>query len=176
MERKLNIGCGKDIRPKSEGWDNLDSVELPGVDIVLDLDYGRWPIDDNIYDYIECRMVLEHLRNWPQAMEEIWRIAKPGAIINIQVPFFASPSQWIDPTHKSAFAYRTWEYFTPENPLNYYTKARFNIKKRYIRFSGNKFLNFLPAFFINMTPNFYSRVFCFIFPSSSMEVTLEVIK
>jgi predicted SAM-dependent methyltransferase len=175
MERKLNLGCGNDIRPKSEGWDNVDSINLPNVDIVLNLDYSNWPIKDNTYDYIECKMVLEHLRNWPQAMEEIWRIAKPGAKIYIEVPFFPSMYSVIDPTHKSFFAYQTFEYFTPENALNYYTKARFKILKRYIRFSWNKILNLL-AIPINLFPIFYSRYWAFIFPSNSLEIKLEVIK
>ncbi len=31
---KLNVGCGKDIQ---QGWINLDSMALPGFDMVFDL-------------------------------------------------------------------------------------------------------------------------------------------
>jgi len=176
MNKKLNIGCGKDIRPKEEGWDNLDACNLSGVNIVHDLDVIPYPIKDNTYDYVECQMVLEHLKDWVKSLEEIWRIAKPGAIINIEVPFFASYYQWTDPTHRSAFTYQTWEYFTPEHTFEYYTKAKFNIKSRYIRYSWNRLLNCIPAFIFNIIPTFYSRYLCFIFPSNSLEVQLEVIK
>ena len=35
---RLNVGCGRNIQ---EGWANLDSAALPGVDIVCDLETLR---------------------------------------------------------------------------------------------------------------------------------------
>lgn len=172
---KLCLGAGKD-KKTDDDWDYQDIVPLEGIDFVFDLDHGRWPIEDNQYQEIEAKMVLEHLHNWPQAMEEIWRIAKPGATVKIEVPFFPSMYAVIDPTHKSFFAYQTFEYFEPTHSLNYYTKARFNIKRRYIRYSWNKFMNFLPALIFNKFPVLYSRYFAFICPSNSLEVELEVVK
>lgn len=172
-ERKISLGTGKDIK---EGWEHQDIIPLPGINMCFDLNSKNWPIENNAYDVIECKMILEHLNNWPQAMEEIWRISKPNAKIYIEVPWFASMYQWIDPTHKVAFAYQTFEYFDPKHNLNYYTKARFKIIKRYIRFSWNKFINFIPAFIFNLLPVFYSRYWCFIFPSNSLEIELQTIK
>ncbi len=174
LPKKLNLGAGNDCKA---GWDNQDIIALPGINpnLVFNLDHENWLIADNTYDIIECKMVLEHLKNWPKAMEEIWRIAKPGAKIYIEVPFFPSFYSFTDPTHKSAFTYYTFDYFTPEHSLNYYTKARFNIKKKYIRYSWNKLLNLIPAAIFNFIPRFYSRYLCFIFPSNSLEVTLEKI-
>ena len=171
---RCNLGAGKDIR---EGWDNQDCCVLPGINLLFNLDTPNWPIPDNTYDYIECRMILEHLSNWPAAMEEIWRISKPGAIVNIQVPFFPSMYIAIDPSHKAFnFSYLTFDYFTPEHSLNYYTRARFNIKRKYIRYSWNKWLNAIPAFLFNACPIFYSRYLAFIFPSNSLEVELICVK
>lgn len=170
---KLSLGAGRD-RKEDPDFDYQDLVPLEGIDFVFDLDYKNWPIEDNQYQEIEAKMVLEHLHNWPQAMEEIWRIAKPGATIKIEVPFFPSYYAAVDPTHKAFFTYYTFDYFTPEHSLNYYTKARFNIKKKYIRYSWNRFLNAIPAFLINLCPRIYSRYLCFIFPSNSLEVELQV--
>ena len=177
MKKYLNLGCGKDIRKSTDEieWTNIDSIDIPGITLRLNLDHGRWPLDDNTYDYVDCKMILEHLHNWPQALEEIWRISKPGAIIEIQVPLFPSMYAATDPTHKSFFTYLTFDYFTPENSLNYYTKARFHIRKKYIRFSWNKIRNLL-AIPINWFPIFYSRYLSFIFPANSLEIKLEVIK
>ena len=33
--KRLNIGCGPDIKPKEEGWTNLDELKLKGVDVTL---------------------------------------------------------------------------------------------------------------------------------------------
>jgi len=35
---KLNVGCGRNIK---EGWINLDSAALPGVELVCDLESVR---------------------------------------------------------------------------------------------------------------------------------------
>ena len=37
MARKLDLGCGRDVRP---GHVNADRVLLPGIDLVLDLESG----------------------------------------------------------------------------------------------------------------------------------------
>lgn len=173
--KKLSLGAGKD-RKDEEGWDYHDIINLPGIDFVFDMNDTQWPIEDNTYDVIECKMILEHLKDWPKAMEEIWRISKPGAEIIIEVPFFPSMYSVIDPTHKAFFAYQTFEYFEPDHALNYYTKARFSVTKRYIRYSWNRFLNAIPAFLFNKFPVLYSRYFAFIWPSNSLEVTLECVK
>ena len=47
--KKLNFGCGKDIR---EGWVNLDCVALPGIDAIHDLNKFPLPFEDNSFD--EC--------------------------------------------------------------------------------------------------------------------------
>jgi len=172
MDKKLNIGAGKDIK---EGWDNQDICNLPGINLCFDLDSKDWPIKDNTYDLVECKMIIEHLKDWPKAMEEIWRISKQHSKIIIEVPLFPSMYAVIDPTHKAFFTYQTFEYFSPDYSLNYYTKARFNIKKRYIRFSWNKFLN-LWAIPINMFPVYYSRYWAGVCPSNSLEIELECVK
>ncbi len=40
MEKNLNLGAGKDI---VDGYINHDIVELPGIDIVHDLNVFPWP-------------------------------------------------------------------------------------------------------------------------------------
>jgi len=173
---KLNIGCGNDIKPASEGWINLDKIALTGVDVVYDISKPQWLVfEDNTFDYVEAVSVLEHLPDWTLAMEEIWRISKPGAKVYIEVPFFPSLYSCIDPTHKSFFTYYTFEYFEPDHKYNYYFKSRFKITNRYIRFSYNKMLN-LMAIPVNRFPKFYSRFLAFIFPSNGLEIELTVIK
>ena len=57
-KNKLNVGCGKDIRPD---FVNLDVAPLPGVDVVHDLTRKPWPFEDKRFDHIELINVLEHL-------------------------------------------------------------------------------------------------------------------
>lgn len=170
--KKLNLGCGRDI---IEGWVNLDSVKLPGVNVIHNLNKFPYPFKKNEFSEIKAFMILEHLNNWTRAMDEIYRISKNGAIIKITVPFFPSMYSVIDPTHKNFFGYNTFDYFEPGHQLNYYFKARFKIKKKYIRFSWNPVLNILSVP-INLFPVFYSRYLAFMLPSNEIYVELEVVK
>jgi predicted SAM-dependent methyltransferase len=169
---KLNIGCGRDIK---NDYLNLDSVKLPGVDVVHNLDKYPWPFKNNRFEEIKAFMILEHLEKWTRAMEEIHRITKNGAVTRITVPFFPSMYSVIDPTHKNFYTYGTFDYFEKKHGLNYYFKCNFKIKKKYIRFSWNPVLN-LFSIPINWFPIFYSRYFSFIFPSNELYIELETVK
>ena len=74
--RKLNFGCGNDLK---DGWDNADiQNEAP-----MSFDFNRfpYPIKDNTYDYILVKQVLEHLKEPNKVLDELWRISKHNAII-----------------------------------------------------------------------------------------------
>ena len=88
--QRLHLGCGTDIR---DGWINLDSQKLPGVDVIADLDDCRrrpLPFPADSIDEFLCSHVLEHLRDALGFMQEMHRIAKPDALITIHVPYGSS--------------------------------------------------------------------------------------
>lgn len=172
MIKKLNIGCGKDIK---KGYANLDSVKLPGIDKVHDLNKFPWPFKDNEFDEIYASHVLEHLDSIIKPIEEIWRISKNNARIRIEVPIF--PSVWAaaDPTHKQFFTYMTFDYFRPEDNLNYYSKARFKILKRKIIFS--KYLFFMNIINISeLLQKIYYLFFSFLIPANTLYFELQALK
>lgn len=90
-EKKLNIGCGRDVR---EGWVNMDGfVVLPGV-LKHDLRDTPWPLESNTFDHVLASHVLEHImiteRNgrdviW-DVLEEVHRVLKPGGVFEVKVP------------------------------------------------------------------------------------------
>ena len=84
MKKKLNLGCSTVIM---EGYDNLDfDNDLPGVNIIQDLNKHPWDIPDNTYDEIFAKFILEHTADNIKDLEDMWRICKPGGIIEIYVP------------------------------------------------------------------------------------------
>lgn len=129
--KRLNLGCGN---KKIEGWINLDSSKEVKPDKVHDLNKFPYPFKDNEIDEVYADNVLEHLDNTVKVMEELWRISKNKAKITILVPL--APGYWsfTDPTHKQFFTFNTFDYFTKEHALNYYSKAKFRIIYKRIMF------------------------------------------
>ena len=81
----IDLGCGEH---KTPGFVGLDVRDMPGVDIVHDLNVHPWPLPDECVTRIACSHVVEHippvaiseLGTWfpfVQFMEEAWRISKP---------------------------------------------------------------------------------------------------
>jgi predicted SAM-dependent methyltransferase len=87
---KLNICCGYDIKPKSEGWINIDFIEYEGVDLVLDLnDCKTLPFEDNSIDEIYCSHGMEHLINPIDFVMECYRILKTNGGFIVKLPSFS---------------------------------------------------------------------------------------
>ena len=108
---RLHLGCGTTIRP---GWVNLDRSKLPGVDVVADLDAcARKPLpfaDDSIEEFFASH-VLEHVHDTLALMQELHRIAKPGATAVFRVPYGSSDDADEDPTHVRRFFLKSFSYF-----------------------------------------------------------------
>jgi ubiquinone/menaquinone biosynthesis C-methylase UbiE len=171
--KKLNLGCGKDIK---QGWVNLDVVKLSGVDKVHDLDKFPYPFKKDEFDEVYCAHVLEHLSSITKPMEELWRIVRPGGRVIVRVPIYPGYGAFADPTHKSFFTYVTFNYFRPEDRLNYYSKARFKILKRRIGFpSYFKFMEPL----VNISEKIqkaYYFLFSNIIPPHELYIELKCLK
>jgi DNA modification methylase len=107
--KKLNLGCGADIR---KGYDNLDFVKNQGVNIVWNLNKFPYPIKDNTYDEIYARFILEHLDDLSGCLKEWHRILKPKGKLTIEVPYDSSYSTWSNFQHKRGFNLKTFNMFS----------------------------------------------------------------
>lgn len=109
---RLNVGCGRNIM---EGWVNLDSASLPGVDLVCDLDDLRTKTIDLPAESVELFLlshVIEHIRDSLGLMQELWRLALPNALAVIRVPHGGTDDAWEDPTHIRPYFPTSFGYFS----------------------------------------------------------------
>lgn len=110
--RRVHLGCGTDIR---NGWINVDHRKLPGVDVVADFDacrHQRLPFPSNSVEEFFGSHVLEHLHDPLAFMQELHRIAKPGATAVFRVPYGSSDDADEDPTHVRRFFLHSFYYFS----------------------------------------------------------------
>jgi len=114
---KLSLGCGPN---KAPGYIGVDRIKFPTVDIVHDLDCYPYPFEDNSVDEVVCSHILEYLQDFNKAMDEIYRICKPDALVAIKAPYYKSNYAFGDPAHKHFFTEQSFIYFN--NPY-----ARFEV-------------------------------------------------
>lgn len=128
---RLNLGCGSDIR---DGWVNIDSRYTEGKkpDLIIDLNEGKLPFDDNSVSYVLASHVLEHLLNWENIVHEIYRILKPLGILEIRVPKGLTPGAY----HMRTFDIWTMDWFIDhqliKNVVSFEPRKLFLLIKRKI--------------------------------------------
>jgi hypothetical protein len=170
--KKLNLGCGADIR---KGYVNQDFTSFKGVDDVFNFNKYPWKYKDNQFEEIRIINCVHCANNLVDFMNEVWRIAKPNAKIIIQVQYFLSTESANDPYTKIGINFNSFNIFLHSDKSYYSHNAKFNIIKRKWIFSDNKYLRWL-SFFPNLLPKFYGRFLYFYFPSNKIYFELKAIK
>jgi predicted SAM-dependent methyltransferase len=107
---KLNHGYGF---VKREGFVNTDSFPACNPDVLLNIEQFPWTFEDNSFDYLLMKHVLEHIGAtfdcFKQVMQGIYRVPAPAGIIEINVPHYRHDTWWSDPTHVRAFTPLTFQ-------------------------------------------------------------------
>ncbi|MCO6509189.1 MAG: class I SAM-dependent methyltransferase [Aridibacter famidurans] len=117
----LDVGCGKN---KLEGAIGLDNNPRTDADVLHDLGEVPYPFDDSEFDIVVSRHVIEHLPLVIDFVEELYRITKPGGIIEIVTPHYTNPDWANDPTHRNLFNSYSFNSFVPERQVfDFYTEA-----------------------------------------------------
>lgn len=110
---KIELGCGA---TKADGFIGVDRFELPGVDVVADLEKPL-PFPDNYADVIYACHSLEHITNFEQLMREVYRISKHRALVLVLAPYNRTTLNSANFYHKTAFNENTFRFFT-SNPIS----------------------------------------------------------
>jgi SAM-dependent methyltransferase len=169
---RLNLGSGRRYDPTAV---NLDVTPDTNPDVVHDLNRFPWPFDDDRFDEVTMRDVLEHLDDSVRVMEEIYRICRPDGVAHIIVPHFSSNGAFTDPTHKRFFALASFDYFAADHPNNFYTWARFRREQGRLVFRPG-WVNKLVWRLANKFPEAYENRWAWVFPAWFISVNLRAEK
>ncbi|HMB68390.1 MAG TPA: class I SAM-dependent methyltransferase [bacterium] len=170
--RILDVGCGNDKLPGAVGIDrSADTL----ADVVHDLDRLPWPLPESEFDLIRCQDVLEHLDDLVGVMEEIHRVAKPGAEIRIRVPHFSSVQAFTDITHRHFFTTESFHVFVPDQSLYpHYSPVRFAVEAaRLVHWKPYRWTGI--SWLANRFPQRYEKMFAFLFPTQYLEFRLRTL-
>ncbi len=167
----LDIGCGSAKTPGAVG---LDISADTDADIVHDLDTFPYPIEDASFDQILLQDVLEHVREPIAVFEELHRIARPAARIQLRTPHFSSALAYGDPTHRHYFSTLAIRSLA-EPRFAHYTAVRFRV----IHVTLDMWLPFRAlgvSGLANRLQEPYEKYFAFRFPTMNIRAEFEVLK
>jgi predicted SAM-dependent methyltransferase len=131
---KLNLGCSSAHHP---GYLNVDIA--PPADLIVDLNQNRWPWQTSSIDAILGIDIIEHLPSKIHTLNEIWRVLKPGAIAELEVPTTNGECAFSDPTHVSFWNRQSFHYYEAGHPFRkqyqtaYGIDASFKVVEEYTR-------------------------------------------
>lgn len=95
---KINIGSGNS---KIDGFVTVDYDSSSNPDYCLDIENDYLPFDDNTVEVVVAHHILEHLgEGYFHCLQEIYRVCKHGALIDIRVPHPRHDAFIADPTHR----------------------------------------------------------------------------
>src|SRR3954454_25052818 len=167
----LDVGCGATKYPGSVGLNiSVDTA----AHVVHNLDERPYPFDDDSFDQVLMQDVLEHVESPIAVMEELHRICRPCARIQLRTPHFSSVLAYGDPTHRhyfSTIAIRS----LGEPRFAHYTDVRFRLEHVTLdlwlpfRLSGI-------AALANRHQLAYESYFAFRFPTMNIRAEFEVVK
>lgn len=179
----IELGCGPN---KKEGRIGIDRLDLPGVDIIADINQGFPYLTDHCVDEIHSKSLFEHIEDLGGFMREILRVLKKGGKNHLFVPHFSNPYYYSDYTHTKFMGLYTFYYFVDEKSQlrrkvpSFYSDVRIKITHQQLIFQSQfRGLNLIKKIFerlINLNPwmqAFYEENLCYLIPCYGMEIVFE---
>ena len=115
---KINLGSGY---KRYDDFINVDSDINCKPDYIINLDDEHLilPFQENSVDRIIAHHILEHVGTGIfKLLQEIYRVSKSGALIDIRVPYHLHETQFSDFTHKRFVTVEGLSLFSKKRNLN----------------------------------------------------------
>ena len=169
---ELDLGAGAVVRAPGAIRADLSRAVRP--DVVTDASRGL-PFHTSSLSRVFCFDLVEHVEDLTALMTEIHRVLEPGGRVVMTTPHFSCANSYTDPTHKHHLGWRSFDYFTAEHQLQYYSAARFLIARRVLRFHGG-LVDAIVRRVAQRWPDWYEHRLAWIFPAWYLEFELEAVK
>jgi SAM-dependent methyltransferase len=171
---KLNFGCGQ---RRETGYLGLDICPCEGVDIVHDFNRFPYPFGDDEFDEILCRSSLEHVADFVGTVVELHRILKPNGLLRVYCPHYSGPDAYRDPTHRTFFAWTTFDMFIDGGSYRTNYSGLFTLESRSFGVPGRHWgPKALAKRTMNHFPDLYETYFCWMFPAKTISYELKAVK
>ena len=178
----LDVGCGANKYPGAVG---VDSNPRTAADVIHDLGVFPYPFDDNEFDEVISRHVLEHVPDPMGFITELHRITRAGGRIKLVAPHYSNPDWATDLTHRNHLSSYSFNCFV-EGHINFpfYTDVRLRPVRVHVslanlwRALGLEFIANLderwPVF--RFTRKFWEFYLCNIIRGKELHFEFEVLK
>lgn len=124
---KLNIGCGMN---KAAGYVNIDKYPSCSPDLVMDAEVFPWPFGTNQVEEVLFNHSLEHMGKETNVflgiIQELYRVCKHGAKIQINAPHPRHNNFINDPTHVRIITAEMMTLFSKEHCLQWQREGKSN--------------------------------------------------
>lgn len=183
---RLNLGCGMRRLP---GYYNVDRVELPGVDIIANLEEPLGELPTDSVEAIYCRHTLEHVTRLIELLAELHRITQHDGRLEIIVPHFSNPYGYSDPTHVRFFGLYSFYYLADEKDQprrkvpNFYLPERFRVDRVHINLMRTSVVDKVYRAILEPIVNrgvgwldWYERRLCRLWPADDIHFHLRPVK
>lgn len=127
MKKLLDLGCGKS-KKNINGYSTIgvDISKNSSADVICKLGFERINLDDDSIDYVTAIQLFEHIPRFVYQdneifnpfiylMNEIYRVMRDGATLEVHVPIPGTKQFLQDPTHLNPIIDESWIYFEPED-------------------------------------------------------------
>ena len=108
----LELGCGQ--RKRHANAIGIDRLDYAGVDLVGGVFDILRSLPATCAQSVHAYHFFEHVDDLPALLEEIARVLKPGGCLDVEVPHFANPYFYSDPTHSKFFGLYTFSYLAKD--------------------------------------------------------------
>ena len=172
FRRELDLGAGAIERAGKALRADVSRTVKP--DIVMDAELP-FPFRSDCLRRIFCFDLVEHITDVPEFMSEVHRVLEPNGTVLITTPHFSCANSFSDPTHRHHFGLRSFDCFTEQHALKYYSGARFAFVRKVLRFHGGP-IDALVRHIAYRYADFYEHRLAWMFPAWYLEFEMRAEK